>query len=113
MHICILETGEPPAPLDHGFGGDPAVFERFLPPLAPDFSFSSVAILSGQPAPAIGSLDALLVTRSLTADSLHPWLGGIPEELANPGLQNYGTASITPLQTGFSIPLKPMSDKHD
>ncbi|MEO1242560.1 MAG: hypothetical protein AAFX54_11690 [Pseudomonadota bacterium] len=91
MHICILETDEPPAPLDGGFGGDPTMLERFLPRLALDSSFSSVTIRTGQPASAIDSLDALSVARSPTADSLPTRLGGIPEEFANPGLQNYGT----------------------
>jgi len=64
MHIRILETGEPPAPLDREFGRYPSMFERLLSPLAPAFSFSSTAIHRGEAAPGVDAFDGLLITGS-------------------------------------------------
>lgn len=80
MHICILETGEPPASLDGEFGSYPAMFERLLSPLALDFSFSSVAIHSGDPAPAIDAFNGLLITGSPAGVyERHDWIAPAEE----------------------------------
>lgn len=64
MHVCILETGEPPAPLKGEFGDYPAMFRRMLAPLSPRFSFSSVAAHKGEKMPALAGFDGLLITGS-------------------------------------------------
>lgn len=64
MHIHILETGVPPAPLDREFESYPAMFHRLLSPKNGNFSFSTTMVKSGQPMPRIGEFDALLITGS-------------------------------------------------
>ena len=64
MHIHILETGEPPAPLKERFGGYPAMFERTLGPLSARFSFSRTAVHEGAAPPDPGAFDGLLITGS-------------------------------------------------
>lgn len=64
MHIRILETGEPPAPLNTQFGDYPAMFERLLSPHSPRLRFSSTAAHKGEALPAISEFDGLLITGS-------------------------------------------------
>ncbi|WDI30247.1 hypothetical protein PUV54_09770 [Hyphococcus flavus] len=64
MHIRILETGEPPAPLNREYGAYPAMFERMLAPLSSRFSFSTSAIFKGEAAPGPSEFDGLLITGS-------------------------------------------------
>lgn len=64
MHIHILETGEPPAPLKTRYGGYPSMFERMLAPLSERFSFSSSAVHLDRPSPPPDNYDALLITGS-------------------------------------------------
>lgn len=64
MHIRILETGEPPAPLNRQFGGYPAMFERLLKPFSPKFSFSASPVFRGAPMPSLSEFDGLLITGS-------------------------------------------------
>ncbi len=64
MHIRILETGEPPAPLNKEYGAYPAMFERLLAPFSPKLSFSTSPIFRGAPIPAVSEFDALLITGS-------------------------------------------------
>ncbi|MEZ5894538.1 MAG: gamma-glutamyl-gamma-aminobutyrate hydrolase family protein [Parvularculaceae bacterium] len=66
MHIRILETGEPPAPLKTQFGDYPSMFERMLSPVSPRFSFSSTAAHKGDPMPAVADFDGMIVTGSPT-----------------------------------------------
>lgn len=62
--LHIIETGEPPAPLNDQFGGYPTMITRALAPLAPDLSFSTTPIFRGAAAPALGAFDAVIVTGS-------------------------------------------------
>lgn len=64
MHIRILQTGEPPAPLKDQFGDYPSMFERLLAPHGPRLSFSSTAAHLGEPAPSVAEFDGLLITGS-------------------------------------------------
>ncbi len=64
MHIRILETGKPPAPLDAEYGSYPSMFERLLSPLSSSFSFSTSAVHNGEPAPTLADFDGLLITGS-------------------------------------------------
>lgn len=64
MHIRILETGAPPAPLDRQFGRYPAMFERMLSPPSRRFTFSASPIFEGAPMPALSDFDGLLITGS-------------------------------------------------
>lgn len=64
MRICILVTGEPPAPLDSQFGDYPSMFERLIKPAAPHFRFSVANPLRGEKLPVVSDFDGLLVTGS-------------------------------------------------
>ena len=64
MHILILETGEPPAPLKSRFGGYPAMFEKALSPLAPRLSFSAAPAHRETPPQSPDGFDGLLITGS-------------------------------------------------
>lgn len=64
MHILILETGEPPAPLKNQFGGYPAMFERVLAPHGPRFTFSTAAAHMEGPPAQPDRFDGLLITGS-------------------------------------------------
>ncbi len=80
MHIRILETGVPPAPLDREFGFYPAMFERLLSPLAPALTFSSTAIHLGGPAPSVDAFDGLLITGSAAGVyEGHDWIAPAEE----------------------------------
>ena len=75
MHILILETGEPPAPLKSRFGGYPAMFEKSLAPLAPRLSFSTVAAHREAPPQSPDGFDGLLITGSpMGVYDGHPWI---------------------------------------
>ena len=75
MHVLILETGEPPAPLKSRFGGYPAMFERTLGPLAPRLSFSTVAVGEGAVPASPDGFDGLLITGSPAGVyEGHPWI---------------------------------------
>ncbi|MEM8771465.1 MAG: gamma-glutamyl-gamma-aminobutyrate hydrolase family protein [Pseudomonadota bacterium] len=80
MHIHILETGAPPAPLDEEHPNYPTMFERLLAASSEHFSFSSSAIFRGEIPPSVASFDALLVTGS--ADGVyegHDWIAPAEE----------------------------------
>jgi GMP synthase-like glutamine amidotransferase len=80
MHIRILETGAPPAPLDQEFSAYPAMFERLLAPLAPALTFSATAIHQGGPAPTINEFDGLLITGSAAGVyEGHDWIAPAEE----------------------------------
>ncbi len=64
MQLRIIETGEPPAPLNSQFGGYPAMFRRMLAPLAPEFSFSVTRTHLNEPMPALGEFDGVIITGS-------------------------------------------------
>ncbi len=94
MHIRILETGAPPAPLDREYSGYPAMFERLLTPLAPALTFSSTAIHQGGLAPAIDEFDGLLITGSAAGvyDG-HDWIAPAEElvrQMADAGKPQVG-----------------------
>ena len=80
MHICILETGEPPEPLKSQFGDYPTMFEQLLSRHTSRFSYSSVAAEKGAPMPAISTFDGLLITGSATGvyDG-HDWIDSCAE----------------------------------
>lgn len=64
MHILILETGEPPAPLNREYGRYPAMFERLLSPFSGRFRFSASPVFRGAPMPPLSDFDGLLITGS-------------------------------------------------
>lgn len=64
MHLFILETGAPPAPLDQEFGRYPAMFKQVLSADAPSLSFSTLVAADGAPLPSPAEFDALLITGS-------------------------------------------------
>ena len=64
MQLHIIETGEPPTPLKGQFGAYPAMIERVLAPLAPDFSFSTTPVFRGAAPPPLAAFDAIIVTGS-------------------------------------------------
>ncbi|MEO1136810.1 MAG: gamma-glutamyl-gamma-aminobutyrate hydrolase family protein [Pseudomonadota bacterium] len=64
MHIRILETGEPPAPLNARFGDYTAMFQRLLSPHSPRLTFSSTAAHKEAAMPSVAAFDGLLITGS-------------------------------------------------
>lgn len=64
MHILILETGEPPAPLNTRFSNYPAMFERILAPLSPHLTFSAIAAQKEPLPQQPDGFDGLLITGS-------------------------------------------------
>lgn len=62
MHIHILETGTPPAPLDTEYSSYPAMFRHLLSPLNGRFSFTDSNV--NHPLPEINGFDGLLITGS-------------------------------------------------
>lgn len=64
MQLHIIETGEPPTPLKGQFEAYPAMIERVLAPLAPNFSFSTTPVFRGAALPPLAAFDAIIITGS-------------------------------------------------
>jgi len=80
MHIHILETGEPPAPLNQQFGGYPAMFERILAPFHSKFSFSTTAVHKGAALPPLSEFDGFLITGApVGVYENHDWIAPLEE----------------------------------
>jgi GMP synthase-like glutamine amidotransferase len=64
MRLTILETGRPPAPVADAFPRYPAMVEAMLSPLIPGLRCETVALVDGEPTPAVRSVEAVLITGS-------------------------------------------------
>jgi len=63
MKIAIIETGEPPAPLNSKFPSYPEMFAIMLAG-HDNFSFMPIAVSNGAPVPAVASFDGMIITGS-------------------------------------------------
>ncbi len=64
MKVTVIETGLVPEPIRGDWPDYPAMFEAFLEPAAPDFTFETVSVIRGEALPDPASLDAILITGS-------------------------------------------------
>lgn len=64
MRIHIIETGEPPSPLNEQYGDYPAMFRRLLAPHAPRLAFAASPTFCDGALPPVAAFDGLLITGS-------------------------------------------------
>jgi GMP synthase-like glutamine amidotransferase len=75
VKLTILETGEPPKPLQSAYARYPAMFENLIRPHAEDLEFETVRVAFGEAFPDPSACDAVLITGSPAGvyDPL-PWI---------------------------------------